>query len=269
MLERILQEAAALPKVPKETAQAFQEKIPVMEEWVNREMESYPGISQIIGYNPLSTMFNNHHNHARLWPMSSGSMPLISWPGWWSGFTGPITLMAFSFDYFPMELCAWQKSVAAHLEVPQSQFINAIYQWMLDRHQDMVQLSQEPVHERLLQMESTIVGQISQLNQEVTNITRELQQKNQALLEAMEAQCRSEAAKEELIGRLQDALQQVKTLSGLLPICSSCKKIRNDKGYWQQLEGYIREHSEAEFTHSICPECMEKLYGDFLKNKTR
>jgi hypothetical protein len=125
------------------------------------------------------------------------------------------------------------------------------------------------IGERLLQMESTIVGQISQLNQELTNIARELQQKNQALLEAMEAQCRSEAAKEELIGRLQDALQQVKTLSGLLPICSSCKKIRNDKGYWQKLEGYIREHSEAEFTHSICPECMEKLYGDFLKNKTR
>lgn len=125
------------------------------------------------------------------------------------------------------------------------------------------------IGERLLQMESPIVEQISQLNQGLTNLTRELQQKNQALLEAMEAQRRSAAAKAELIGRLQDALQQVKTLSGLLPICSSCKKIRNDQGYWQQLEGYIREHTEAEFSHSICPECMEKLYGDYLKNKNR
>ncbi|MBT3179151.1 MAG: hypothetical protein HN339_19780 [Desulfobacula sp.] len=58
-----------------------------------------------------------------------------------------------------------------------------------------------------------------------------------------------------------EAQQKVKLLSGLLPICSSCKKIRNDKGYWKQIDVYIQKYSEAEFTHSICPECSDELYG--------
>lgn len=62
---------------------------------------------------------------------------------------------------------------------------------------------------------------------------------------------------------LQQANIKVKILSGFLPICASCKKIRNDAGYWTQIEAYIREHSEAEFSHSICPECMKKLYATF------
>lgn len=66
--------------------------------------------------------------------------------------------------------------------------------------------------------------------------------------------------RERLISRLQEALADVKRLSGLLPICASCKKIRNDKGYWENLEEYIRDRSEAEFSHSICPECVKKLY---------
>ena len=66
---------------------------------------------------------------------------------------------------------------------------------------------------------------------------------------------------------LRDALSQVKTLSGMLPICASCKKIRNDKGYWEQMEEYIMDHSEAEFSHGICPECAQKLYPRFYKNK--
>lgn len=72
----------------------------------------------------------------------------------------------------------------------------------------------------------------------------------------------TERAKEQLITDLCDALAQVKTLSGLLPICSSCKKIRDDAGYWNQIEAYISKHSEAEFSHSICPTCMKKLYPD-------
>lgn len=59
---------------------------------------------------------------------------------------------------------------------------------------------------------------------------------------------------------LKESISEVKILSGLLPICSSCKKIRDDKGYWNQLECYIREHSESEFTHSLCPTCAQKLY---------
>ncbi|MEA3333013.1 MAG: response regulator, partial [Pseudomonadota bacterium] len=61
---------------------------------------------------------------------------------------------------------------------------------------------------------------------------------------------------------LQSALSKVKQLSGFLPICASCKKIRDDKGYWNQLESYIRDHSEAEFSHGICPDCAEKLYPE-------
>jgi Membrane-associated sensor domain len=63
---------------------------------------------------------------------------------------------------------------------------------------------------------------------------------------------------------LQGALAEIKTLSGLLPICSHCKKIRDDKGYWNQIEAYIGSHSEAEFTHGICPECQKKYYAEFL-----
>jgi len=62
--------------------------------------------------------------------------------------------------------------------------------------------------------------------------------------------------------KLKDAIATIKELSGLLPICSSCKKIRDDKGYWNQIESYISAHSQAEFSHGICPECLEKLYGD-------
>lgn len=72
-----------------------------------------------------------------------------------------------------------------------------------------------------------------------------------------------ELEREHLVERLQDALAHVKTLSGLLPICANCKKIRDDKGYWNQLESYISDHSEAVFTHGICPECSKMLYPDY------
>ena len=78
---------------------------------------------------------------------------------------------------------------------------------------------------------------------------------------------RLDAEKERLIGELKSALTEIKALRGILPICSSCKKIRDDKGYWQQVEVYVREHSEAEFTHSLCPECAKKLYPQFYKEK--
>lgn len=65
-----------------------------------------------------------------------------------------------------------------------------------------------------------------------------------------------------LIEELQKALGEVKQLSGILPICASCKKIRDDQGYWEQIESYIRDHSEAQFSHGICPECVKKLYPE-------
>lgn len=79
------------------------------------------------------------------------------------------------------------------------------------------------------------------------------------------ARKRMEEERKELIKELQEALAKIKTLSGFLPICSSCKKIRDDKGYWNQIETYIQDHSEAEFTHSLCPVCMKKLYPDLYE----
>jgi response regulator RpfG family c-di-GMP phosphodiesterase len=87
-----------------------------------------------------------------------------------------------------------------------------------------------------------------ELDKKVQERTKELYETNQKL--------------EATIFDLQKALKSVKQLSGLLPICSHCKKIRDDKGYWNQLEAFIQEHSEAEFSHSICQECAKKYYPD-------
>ncbi|MEJ2588582.1 MAG: PAS domain S-box protein [Deltaproteobacteria bacterium] len=73
----------------------------------------------------------------------------------------------------------------------------------------------------------------------------------------------AEEERETLLKELQSALAEVKRLSGLLPICAHCKKIRDDKGYWNAIEDYIKNHSDAEFSHSICPECAKTLYPDY------
>jgi PAS domain S-box-containing protein len=74
---------------------------------------------------------------------------------------------------------------------------------------------------------------------------------------------KAEKEKEALISELQNALNEITTLKGFLPFCSFCKKIRNDKGYWEQVDIYIRDHSEADISHSICPECAKKHYAEF------
>ena len=74
---------------------------------------------------------------------------------------------------------------------------------------------------------------------------------------------RMEGEREILILKLQKALAEVKTLKGIFPICASCKKIRDDEGYWNQIEAYISKRSDAEFSHGICPECAKELYPDF------
>ena len=72
--------------------------------------------------------------------------------------------------------------------------------------------------------------------------------------------------REAVIVELQEALSNVKRLSGLLPICASCKKIRDDDGYWHQVEVYIHTHTEANFSHSICPDCTQKLYPSLRRH---
>ncbi len=74
-----------------------------------------------------------------------------------------------------------------------------------------------------------------------------------------------EQEREELVQKLQQAIAEVKTLTGLIPICAWCKNIRDDKGYWNQIEAYIKEHSDADFSHSICPKCLKKIYPNLDK----
>jgi YesN/AraC family two-component response regulator len=78
---------------------------------------------------------------------------------------------------------------------------------------------------------------------------------------------RHQQERDNLIVELQEALATIKTLHGILPICSSCKKIRDDKGAWTQMEAYITEHTDAEFSHGICSECAQKLYPEYFKRK--
>jgi hypothetical protein len=72
------------------------------------------------------------------------------------------------------------------------------------------------------------------------------------------------AEREQLINDLRQALQEVKRLEGILPTCAYCKRIRDDRGQWQQFELYIRDRSDAEFSHGICPECREIHFGNIL-----
>lgn len=106
-----------------------------------------------------------------------------------------------------------------------------------------------------------------ELEERVERRSAQLRKTNEELKKEVVVRQRAEQEKEQVIVDLKKALAQVKKLSGLLPICASCKKIRDDKGYWQQIEGYIRDHSEAEFSHGICPECAKKLYPEFVTDR--
>ena len=77
---------------------------------------------------------------------------------------------------------------------------------------------------------------------------------------------RFEQERENLIAKLGKALAEIKTLRGILPICATCKKIRDGEGYWSQIETYISTHSEVEFTHGICPECEGEIFSSLKKS---
>jgi hypothetical protein len=96
----------------------------------------------------------------------------------------------------------------------------------------------------------------------------ELVESNIKLKEENTERKKAEEVREKLVHELQEALAQVKQLSGFLPICASCKKIRDDKGYWNQIETYISNHSEAEFSHGLCPDCAQK-YTEEIHKKLR
>jgi PAS domain S-box-containing protein len=88
------------------------------------------------------------------------------------------------------------------------------------------------------------------------------------IVENITQQKGTEKELEQTIAKLQKAAANIKTLRGLLPICSHCKRIRDDRGKWHQLEDYIRDHTEAEFSHSLCPDCMQSLYPDLFQQQS-
>lgn len=96
----------------------------------------------------------------------------------------------------------------------------------------------------------------------------ELRRNLMELKQALAERDRAEEERERVIHELKDALDHVKTLRGLLPICAACKKIRDGKGYWHQVEAYVRDHSEATFTHGMCPDCARELYPQLFKGIT-
>lgn len=105
-------------------------------------------------------------------------------------------------------------------------------------------------------------GFVSNIRRRLQLQKEEIQKANEEIKIEVEERNRAQVEKDRLIIELQDALSKVKKLSGLLPICSHCKKIRDDNGYWNQIESYIRDHSDAEFSHGICQECAKKYYPD-------
>lgn len=96
--------------------------------------------------------------------------------------------------------------------------------------------------------------------------TEALNQLNSDLHEEVLERKTAQQKAESTAAQLEEALAQVKTLGGLLPICASCHKIRDDQGYWNRIEKFIQERSDVKFSHGICPECKDKLYGNLPEN---
>lgn len=97
----------------------------------------------------------------------------------------------------------------------------------------------------------------------------ELQRLNSELAREVEERRCVQLANEQLIKELREANAEVKTLSGLLPICASCKQVRDDQGYWSQLETYLSNHTEISFSHGLCNECAHKLYPKYFTKKPK
>jgi sensor domain CHASE-containing protein len=107
--------------------------------------------------------------------------------------------------------------------------------------------------------------EIGALGREFDGMLERLEEKDRELVDANVKLGEEVQERQRLINELQKALSEVKTLSGLLPICSHCKKIRDDKGYWNQIESYIYMHSDAKFSHGMCPDCFKRLYPEIYE----
>ncbi|MFH1137991.1 MAG: hypothetical protein V1816_18120 [Pseudomonadota bacterium] len=107
--------------------------------------------------------------------------------------------------------------------------------------------------------DSSLAAKMSAINSQMALINREMHQKTAALERALRE-------KEAALAELRNANLKIKTLGGLLPICSFCKNIRDDQGYWQKVEAFIAEQSPVEFTHGYCPDCLRKHFPDFAED---
>ncbi len=103
------------------------------------------------------------------------------------------------------------------------------------------------------------------LEELVEERSTELRELNEELRDDITRRALVEREREKLIADLREALAKIKILSGLLPMCAWCKKVRNDQGYWQKVETYVQEHSDASFTHGICPDCLKKVDPETYK----
>ena len=105
----------------------------------------------------------------------------------------------------------------------------------------------------------------NKLEEKVETRTKDLRDSNEKLQTEISYRIKTESEKEKVIYQLEDALGQLKTLSGLFPVCIKCKKIRDEKGYWYQLENYLQKYTETEFRDCICDECSIKYYPKFCE----
>lgn len=112
-----------------------------------------------------------------------------------------------------------------------------------------------------LEAEEALKTGYNELEKKIKERTSELLKANNKLQSKINERKKAEEEREKLIIDLQAALKKVNTLKGLVPICAQCKKIRDDKGFWNQIESYIEKHSNASFSHGLCPECIDDLYG--------
>lgn len=98
----------------------------------------------------------------------------------------------------------------------------------------------------------SILRQVAEIKRELTLAQQEIERRKKA-----------EAERDRVISELKQALSEIKTLQGLIPICSICKSIRDDQGYWNRIETYLSEYSDAEFSHSLCPNCARTHYPEY------
>ncbi len=196
--------------------------------------------------------------YSALW----GLVPLYSLPE-----ARPIVLMFYvpAFSFGMLRLTRGQYLFVAVMGMGLYAFILAL-SYVQNRHGFRVQyeLFLFVIFGILLSWFCVFGGFVSTLRRRLRKQKNQIQKANDAINSEINERRQAQIENDKLIVELKAALGRVKTLSGLLPICTSCKKIRDDRGYWKQIETYIHDHSDAVFSHSICPECSKTLYPDLF-----